>query len=253
MLHLGLAKWNWEEESIDRNAHANEDADTVAIRRLVGRDGRDGRDGTPGVAGRDGLRGEKGERGEAGMTGPAGPPGPSSTGLVYTRWGKTSCPNATGTILVYQGNAGRAGFNQGGGANYQCMPNDPEYSAYRADVQGQSRMFGVEYQRPLTSDLQNANVPCAVCHVTTRGAMMMIPVKLTCPTSWTKEYSRYLMSQHKDDSSATFECVDSDPEAIPESGDDTYGGQRHHEASCNGFSCPPYDPEKELTCVVCTK
>ena len=27
----------------------------------------------------------------------------------------------------------------------------------------------------------------------------------------------------------------------------------HTEAGCNGLSCPPYDPEKELACAVCTK
>ncbi len=26
----------------------------------------------------------------------------------------------------------------------------------------------------------------------------------------------------------------------------------HVEAECGGMQCPPYDPEKELTCVVCT-
>ena len=27
----------------------------------------------------------------------------------------------------------------------------------------------------------------------------------------------------------------------------------HVEANCNGMLCPPYDPQKELTCAVCTK
>ena len=82
---------------------------------------------------------------------------------------------------------------------------------------------------------------------------MMIPAKLTCPTGWTEEYSGYLMTAHRNDRSATFECVDSDAEAIPGTSANTNGGLFYHvEAVCNGLSCPPYDAEKELTCVVCT-
>ena len=67
------------------------------IEVLQGRDGRDGLDGVPGP------RGPQGQRGEAGATGPQGPPSPKSGGVVYTRWGKTSCTNASGTQLVYVG------------------------------------------------------------------------------------------------------------------------------------------------------
>ena len=215
---------------------------------MAGPPGRDGRDG------KGGLQGVKGERGETGMTGPEGPPGPSNGGLVYTSWGKSSCSNESGAQLVYQGQAGKAEYNHGGGGNYQCMPNDPEYSGYRTGVQGHSHVHGSEYEYPLKSSLHDYNVPCAVCHVLTRGAVIMIPAKLTCPTSWTKEYSGYLMSSYDVRKSATFECVDSSFEAIPGSGADTNGGVMYHvEAVCSGLSCPPYDAEKELTCVVCTK
>ena len=79
-----------------------------------------GRDGLPGV------RGEKGEHGKEGKVGPPGPPGPASGGVLYTRWGKSSCPNTPGTELVYAGRTGGSFFNQeGGGANYLCMPEDP--------------------------------------------------------------------------------------------------------------------------------
>ena len=80
------------------------------IEVLRGRDGRDGRDGVPGP------RGPQGQRGEQGV---AGPPGPRNGGVVYTRWGKTSCPNVTGTELVYAGRAGGSWYrHMGGGANY---------------------------------------------------------------------------------------------------------------------------------------
>ncbi|CAI8046156.1 hypothetical protein GBAR_LOCUS25510, partial [Geodia barretti] len=69
------------------------------IELLRGRDGRDGRDGCPGPKGSPGATGEKGD------TGPQGPPGPSSGGVTYIRWGRTTCPNTTGTELVYSGRA----------------------------------------------------------------------------------------------------------------------------------------------------
>ena len=49
-------------------------------------------------------------------------------------------------------------------------------------------------------------------------------------------------------------CMDKDPEAVRGEAAGTNGALFYHtEAVCNGIDCPPYDPEKELTCVVCTK
>ena len=136
---------------------------------LRGRDGRDGHDGLPGTAGRDGLPGpagkeggdgrdgkdgEVGETGEPGIRGPPGPngirgppgpPGASSGGVVYTRWGRTTCPDTLGTELVYAGRAGGTHFNtKGGAANHLCLPETPDYLQYRAGVQGYSPVRGVE-------------------------------------------------------------------------------------------------------------
>ncbi len=63
------------------------------IEVLRGRDGRDGRDG------KDGKDGEQGESGEPGIQGEPGPPGPPGGGVVYTRWGRTTCPGTA--ELVY--------------------------------------------------------------------------------------------------------------------------------------------------------
>ena len=72
------------------------------IEILQGRDGRDGRDGEPGprgLPGRDGKNGEKGVKGELGAQ---GLPGPRSGGATYVRWGRTICPNVTGTTVSLQ-------------------------------------------------------------------------------------------------------------------------------------------------------
>ena len=235
---------------------------------MSGRDGRDGpagRDGLPGPAGapgkdgRDGITGQKGDKGERGEPGIVGTPGPVSGGATYTRcMGRTSCPDITGTSLVYSGRAGKSYYyHKGGGVNYQCLPNNPEYGQYAPGVQNYAPIYGVEYQTHGNTPLQpllNHNVPCAVCHVSTRAAVLMIPAWRHCPSQWTLEYTGYLMTEHYTFSKATYECVDKDAVSVPGSHANTNGGLFYHvEANCNGLACPPYDPQKELMCAVCTK
>ena len=222
---------------------------------LNGRDGLPGPSGAPGRNGQDGTRGQKGDKGERGEAGIVGAPGPVSGGATYTRWGRTSCPNITGTSLVYSGRAGKSLYNQkGGGGNYQCLPNNPEYGQYVAGVQGFSPIFGVEYEFPVQSALFQHNVLCVVCHVSTRAAVLMIPAWRHCPSQWTLEYTGYLMTERSIHNSATYECVDKDAESVPGSSANTDGGLFYNvEASCYVLPCPPYVAEKELTCAVCTK
>ena len=131
-LHFGLNTNHWE-----------------YLELLRGRDGRDGRDGLPGAAdpqediGEKGLTGAQGRSGplgpQGGGTGLAGPPGPRSGGVTYVRWGKHSCPSVAGTELVYAGRAGGTYFNKpGGGSNYLCLPDEPQYTLSR----GGSRISG---------------------------------------------------------------------------------------------------------------
>ena len=218
-----------------------------------GIDGRDGLDGMPGP------RGQQGQRGDTGTTGPQGPPGPRSGGVVYTRWGKTSCPNVSGTELVYAGRAGGTYFNHKGGAvNYLCMPDDPDYLHYQSGVQGYSYVHGAEYQtysgQPLSA-FHDHNVPCAVCYASPRVAVTMIPAKTQCPLTWTLEHSGYLMSASRSWSDRTmYVCIDKNPDSVPGSASSTDGALFYHvEANCNGMACPPYNPQKELICAVCTK
>ena len=221
---------------------------------LRGRDGRDGRDGMPGPRGPQGQRGDQGQKGDQGV---AGPSGARSGGVVYTRWGKSICPSVSGTTLVYAGRAGGTYYShKGGAANYLCMPDHPDYLSYLAGVQGHSYVYGAEYQShqgPLRA-VHNHNVPCAVCYASTRVAVTMIPAKTQCPSNWTLEYSGYLMSDYRGYTTTMYECVDKNPDSVPGSASDTDGALFYHvEANCNGMLCPPYDPQKELTCAVCTK
>ena len=207
------------------------------------------------------MRGEKGERGEEGEVGPPGSPGSASGGVLYTRWGKSSCPSTPGTELVYAGRAGGTYYGeQGGGSNYLCMPEDPQYDSslsYRAGIQNKARVLGAEYQNPVTElqTIDDHNVPCSVCFVSARESVLMIPAKSSCPSSWTREYYGYLMTEDREHLGRTmFECVDKNPESIPGSAENRPGVRFFHvEASCNGLPCPPYNEHQELNCVVCTK
>ena len=139
-------------------------------------------------------------------------------------------------------------------ANYLCMPNDPEYSSYTPGVRGHSYVYGAEYEQPLVSGKNQHNAPCAVCNIPNKSTVIMIPAKTTCPSKWTREYYGYLMSEATNFRRTMYECVDISMESIPGSQNHIGGGHFVHvEAHCNGMACPPYNNEKELTCVVCSK
>ena len=208
-----------------------------------------------------GGTGNKGDRGDTGLTGPQGergPQGPASGEAVYVRWGRTVCPSDQGTELVYSGRAGGSLYNHnGGGANHLCLPDDPDHLEYSSGTQGYSYIYGVEYKSSSSQPLGNVddhNVPCAVCHVTTRATLLMIPAKVNCPTNWTTEYTGYLMTARSIHHRSTYKCVDKDPESVPGLNSHVSNNALlyHVEPHCSGLSCPPYDREKELTCAVCS-
>ena len=249
---------------------------------LQGRDGRDGKDGERGERGEPGLPGTQGPygllgpqgppgpqglpgptngvpgdigpQGPTGELGPPGPQGPSGGGVVYTRWGKTTCSSTSGTTLVYSGRAGGSWYNSaGGGANYLCLPNDPQYlSSYQPG--SFSAVYGAEYDYWVGGNF-NHNAPCAVCHVSTRSSYIMIPAKYTCPTNWTREYYGYLASEHQvHGNNKVFECVDVTPQQVEDESTNRDGSRFYHtKALCNGLKCPPYNDRNILTCAVCTK
>ena len=171
--------------------------------------------------------------------------------MVYTRWGKSSCPdNAT---LLYSGKVGGSLAGKGGASNFLCMPLDPDYALEsRRGQQGHNYVYGTEYQRPIVGR-SNGNVPCAVCQVKGQSSLLMIPAKTTCPEEWQRQYYGYLMSGNENQQRTTYECYDKELEIIEGSGRNEPGATIYHvEANCSGMDCPPYDSTKELNCVVCT-
>ena len=119
--------------------------------------------------------------------GAQGPPGRMSGGVTYVRWGKSSCPDQPDTELVCAVYTGGTHSRQNGGANHLCMPPDPEYSKYIPGVQGESYVHGAEYDNPISGS-QHGNVP-------SRVTLLVAPAKTSCPSSWIREYSVYIMSE----------------------------------------------------------
>ena len=182
--------------------------------------------------------------------------------MTYIRWGKSSCPDTNDTQLVYAGRAGGSAFNiKGGGVEKLCMPLDPDYISDSRSTTANwvSTLHGTEWET-LNGPLHNVyqhNIPCAVCYASTRAAMIMIPAKTECPSSWIREYYGYLMAEHQGSNRlrSSFDCVDVNPDTVPGGGGDSSGVLAYHvTATCNdGLPCPPYVANKVVTCVVCTK
>ena len=240
------------------------DAGTVGAPGPRGEKGGQGTAGRPGIPGSHGLPGLQGEQGLPGLPAENGSAQGSRTGggggVVYNRWGRTSCPSDQGTELIYSGRAGGTHFHHhGGAANLLCLPNDPEYSTYGSGVTNYVPLRGAQYQavsgQPCHS-VNSHNIPCAVCYASTRDTVLMIPAKLTCPTHWTTEYTGYIMATRGSNNGRTlFECIDRQPQSVPGlNGYDSDNALYYHvEATCDSLFCPPYDTQKEVTCVVCSR
>ena len=162
----------------------NVTTNTPYIEILQGRDGIQSPPGPPGTPGRNGTNGKDANKGDKKEPGPQGPPGPRNRGVVFTRWGHTTCPITNDTGFLYKGKAAGSSWDKtGGGASYICLPDKPEFLSYTPSISSdQSYIHRAEYY-------VNNNGP----YVSTRISYLMIPAKNTCPKTWTTEYQGYLI------------------------------------------------------------
>lgn len=253
----------------------------------AGKQGPRGWTGLPGITGRDGERGPKGDKGNAGEPGRPGrdgrdgrdgscsgddmqittetPTTPASTqsnrsisGAVYTRWGRSTCPDTS--QLVYEGFAAGSYFNnKGGSVEILCLPNTPLYSykmAGRQDVR--SPLFRVEYHTsafPPFNSLRDHDMPCVVCMAPLRHSKILVPARNICPTpEWTHEYSGYLHSAKKNYFRTETICIDVSSEALPGTSGNVNGALvTPVEYRCQPPpQCNEYQDGFELTCAICT-
>ena len=182
----------------------------------------------------------------------------SHTGTAYTRWGHNSCPASA--TLIYKGSMAGAFFDhKGSGANHLCLPFDPEYVPDIGNAGG-STVFGSEYAsvNQINSgkqNIQDRNIPCAVCGVQMRSTAIMIPARNTCPPGWSREYYGFLMGALNTHTKRNFICLDREMKTLPGHAADRNGNVLFSVSSvCSyGLDCPPYQNNKPLTCAMCTK
>ena len=123
-------------------------------------------------------------------------------------------------------------------------------------------IYGAEY-RTLTHSNSHMHVhghhgldmPCAVCHVSNRTAIYMVPSKYTYPSGWTAEYYGYLMAEyHASHPCSQYTCLDTALKPVNESSADKNGLLFYFvEGNFGSLPCPSYDNNKEISCAVCTK
>lgn len=194
--------------------------------------------------------------------------GAGGVGAAYTRWGRTLCPAKSS--LVYTGYAASSHYTHtGGSSELICLPERPQWGRYVDGFQGQSYIYGTEYEtgwRYGTNDvflknnihgqsLNNHNVPCAVCYTDGRSTAMRFPAMLQCPDGWSEEYHGYLMAgYHSHKGKMQPVCLDEAPEAAESGQADENGAVFYNvEAHCGSLPCPNYINGRELTCVVCSR
>ena len=133
---------------------------------------------------------------------------------TYVRWGKSTC--RSGAQLLYAGRDGGSFYTHGGGSNYVCMPDVPEYTLpYSSGVQGHSCMYGVEYEGNTVPNKVNHNAVCALCYLSDEETSVMVPAKTSCPSGGTtRKYYGYLISEHVNHKCTEFVCVDKDPKPV---------------------------------------
>ena len=236
--------------------------------------GMTGYKGEKGQAGEKGNMGAKGHKGDVGPSGPMGLRGPKgdksgqkgskgdagSNGVTYIRWGRTVCPQ--GTSLVYSGVAAGTKYNTAGGtSDTLCLASNPQYKAGDASSSNPAQLSGVRNEvigspAPPLNNRYHTYLPCALCYTTTKSTSFMLPGRYTCPSGWSSEYAGYIMTEYTGSNRGGRRdtiCVDQDAEAASTKGSALASMLFLMQVSCIGLDCPPFDSQKPLTCVVCSK
>lgn len=173
-------------------------------------------------------------------------------GSVYVRWGGRKCPDSAETL--YSGVIGGSFYTHvGAAANALCLPLNPVYDGHPLPRETPMELHGAEYQVSPESKYQQDPL-CAVC-VSPRPHTVMIPATNTCHPGWTVEYTGYLMAgEHISPAASEFICMDANMDARVDSQDSRNGYLFYYTVGkCGSLPCPPYEDNKIITCVVCSK
>jgi len=188
------------------------------------------------------------------------PPAVPAGSVVYTLWGRSSCP--AGATKVYDGFAASGHYQHtGSGRNMLCLTETPTFDVFNDGDQNGALIYGVEYEmngyglagaHPY-SGLQDDNAPCVVCLRENVRVSLMIPGAHVCPVGWTLEYAGHLMAPHYTGGAGEFVCVDRQAHGIGSNLNQNGSLWFPVEAECGSLPCGPYIQNRELTCAVCTR
>ncbi|CAG2244454.1 unnamed protein product [Mytilus edulis] len=145
--------------------------------------------------------------------------------------------------------------NPGRSSNPICVPHDPDLGQVSHESTF-GAVFGMEYEtNDFGSNLQDKDVPCAVCRVSHASTVLMIPGKSHCYSGWKTEYGGNLMSgYHAHAGASKYLCVDSIPDVLEAGSRDDNGYLLYGvKAYCGSLKCPPYVQDTLFKCVVCSK
>lgn len=187
------------------------------------------------------------------------PPG-SRTGVVFTRWGKRSCPSSS--TEVYSGRSVGPFYNaKGSGANPLCLVPIPLYFHHHDGDESPAELYGAQYA---TNDfglrsLQHIHyytIACALCFLQDKSAVIMSPGQPHCPADYRLQYWGYLFAAHSGHHKSNWVCIDYQPDTLE------YYNFAHAlwyptEVGCGGMSCGTssngaYMRYHEVTCAVCS-
>ena len=157
----------------------------------------------------------------------------------------------------------------GGGSNFLCLPEVPQWRSYVDRHQGYTgSIYGVEYelvntgadrQNVFSEDnaggpLNNKPAPCAVCYIAGRSTVLMVPARTQCPDGWATEYAGYMVSEALGYKRSNYICWDEAPEVAVGGTDDQHQAVICPvEVECGSLPCSVYISGRELACVVCSK
>lgn len=184
-----------------------------------------------------------------------------SSGTTYIRWGRHSCENDA--RVLYRGySAGPLFIKTGGGGNYLCLHDTPQWSSPQPGVaEWASKIYGVQYEvSNVFSTRNNGNVglvdqpaACAMCYVPSRSTTVMIPARTECPTGWTREYGGFIVADHVNYHRTEYVCSDEAPDITTGARLQDQSLFYQVEVMCGSLPCSLFPNGHELTCVVCSK
>ena len=175
-------------------------------------------------------------------------------------------------LLLLTGHAAGGHYDKAGsGSNFLCLHEDPQWKTY-IDGDQLGLIVGVEYElynsgiyhNNIFSEINNGGnplvnnpAPCAVCYVTGRSTILMVPARTQCPDGWTTEYAGYLASAYTGNLAIhqrmSYICLDEAPEVAVGGTDQNQALFYPVEVECGSLPCSVYITGRELTCVVCSK